>query len=59
MSATMYEDHEVLRDGPADNERWHKRKATALEVCACVVAAIMLTGIGFAIARALPLSWFG
>ena len=55
----MYEDHEVLRDGDANSERRFKRTGTVLEVLACLVAAIILTGIGFAIARAVPLSWFG
>ena len=59
MSAAMYEDHEVLGDGAANNERRLKRSETILELLACIVAAMILTGIGIAIARALPLSWFG
>jgi len=55
----MYEDHEVLRDGPANNERRLKRSAAVLDLLACVVASVVIAGIGYAIARALPLSWFG
>jgi len=59
MSATMYEDHEVIDDGAANNEQRSKHSADVLEVLAVVVAAITLTGIFYAIARAVPLSWFG
>jgi len=55
----MYEHHQVLGDGDGNIERRIKRTETLLEVLACVAAAIILAGIGFAIARALPLSWFG
>jgi hypothetical protein len=55
----MYEDHEVIDDGAANNEQRSKHSADVLEVLAVVVAAITLTGIFYAIARAVPLSWFG
>ena len=59
MGAAMYENHEVLQDGDANSERRFKRTGTILEVLACLVASVIITGIGFAIARAVPLSWFG
>ncbi len=59
MGATVYGNRDAFGDVSSDPQGRSNRRASVPAMLACVIAVVILMGVGYAIARALHLPWFG